>query len=250
MDKTKLLLVVTCLALAGVVVWQHSADVAMVVPPKPLELTAPPTAPPKAPSGSVAAAPAADATAVAPVENATADPVKSSEPVKKPAPRRDVRRPAPAATTTNAANSNPSPSAPAPTPVTEEHHPAEREVAAAVPLKQDEQRFMLIHDHSKGNFEKDPKASCVGELVLSPTEIKFEGTGAGESHHFEATWAEVLDAGSNKFFGSGIGGFHLTITENGKYKNLNFAPKSKDKGEAKMIIDLLNASARKTEREK
>jgi len=126
----------------------------------------------------------------------------------------------------------------------EESGSSEAHEAAAV------RRFTLIHDHSRGNFEKDPKASCVGELTVSPTEIKFDGAGAGEGHHFEASWAEVLDAGSNKFFGSGIGGFHLTITENGKYQNLNFAPKSKDKAEAKLIIDLLNANARKADRGK
>ena len=111
--------------------------------------------------------------------------------------------------------------------------------------------FTLIHDHSKGNFEKDPKASCVGPLTVSPTEIKFEGAGAGDSHHFAASWNEFLEAGSNRFFGSGIGGFHVAMSPDGKYKNINLAPKSKDKAEAKMIIDLLNASARgKTDRGK
>jgi len=109
--------------------------------------------------------------------------------------------------------------------------------------------FTVVHDHSKGNFEKDPKASCVGELVFTSTDVRFDGVGAGDSHHFEATWAEVIEAGSNKFFGSGIGGFHVAMNPDGKYKNINLAPKSKDKAEAKMIIDLLNASARgKTER--
>jgi len=111
-------------------------------------------------------------------------------------------------------------------------------------------RFAIVHDHSKGNFEKDPKASCMGELILSANEITFAGTGAGDRHHFEASWAEVLDAGANRFFGSGLGGFHVAINPDGKYKNFNLAPRSKDKSEAKLIIDLLNANARKTDRGK
>ena len=111
--------------------------------------------------------------------------------------------------------------------------------------------FTLIHDHSKGNFEKDPKASCVGPLTVSPTEIKFEGVGAGDSHHFAASWSEFLEAGSNRFFGSGIGGFHVTIKPEGKYQNINLAPKSKEKAEAKLIVELLNAGAKqRTDRSK
>ena len=63
-------------------------------------------------------------------------------------------------------------------------------------------------------------------------------------------WADVLDAGANRFFGSGLGGFHVTINPDGKYKNFNLAPRSKDKFEAKLIVDLLSANARKTDRGK
>ena len=109
--------------------------------------------------------------------------------------------------------------------------------------------FTLIHDHSRGNFESaDPKATCVGELTIFPDEMKFEAPGDGD--RFAANWAEVRDAGSNRFFGSGIGGFHVTITAGGKYKNINFAPGSKDKAEAKLILDLLTNYTRRADRSK
>lgn len=109
--------------------------------------------------------------------------------------------------------------------------------------------FTLIHDHSRGNFESaDPKATCVGELTIFADEMKFEAPGDGD--RFAANWADVRDAGSNRFFGSGIGGFHVTITAGGKYKNINFAPGSKDKAEAKLILDLLTNYTRRAERSK
>jgi len=257
MDKTKVLLLVACLALAGVVVWQQSSDVAMVAPQKPLQLMKAAEAPAAAPAPAAAVEPAAVAPEAKP---------ESVAPKK----RRDVR---PAATpkSASAERTESCPvapvhtAAPAPAPVAESSTDAV-EAQAAARLQQGNYReagdlyetavknggkatFTVVHDHSKGNFEKDPKASCVGELVVTTTDIRFNGAGPGDSHQFEATWAEVIEAGSNKFFGSGIGGFHVAMNPDGKYKNINLAPKSKDKAEAKMIIDLLNASARgKTER--
>ena len=109
--------------------------------------------------------------------------------------------------------------------------------------------FTLIHDHSRGNFDtKDPKATCVGELIILANEVRFEA--AGGHDRFAASWTEVRDAGSNRFFGSGIGGFHVTITDDGKYRNFNLAPESRDKAEGKLILDLLNAGARRLDRGK
>lgn len=276
-DKTKVLLLVACLALAGVVVWQQFSSIAKVAPPAPLQLTKPAAAanvsaaiPAVPPSGE----PAALAPAVRSGNPETAAP-------KTPAPRREVRPAAPKVATPSRSNA---PTAPAPAAVTASKPApspsAERRVAdAATPGNEESDRaiqmarqgeykqarellesamrnggqasFTLIHDHSKGNFEKDPKASCVGPLTVSPTEIKFDGAGPGDNHHFAASWTEFLEAGSNRFFGSGIGGFHVTIKPEGKYQNINLAPKSKEKAEAKLIVDLLNASAKqRTDRSK
>jgi hypothetical protein len=109
--------------------------------------------------------------------------------------------------------------------------------------------FTLIHDHSRGNFEKaDPKATCVGELTILANAVRFEGP--GERDRFAASWTEVRNTGANKFFGSGIGGFHVTITSDGKYQNFNLAPESRDKAEGKLILELLTAYTRRLDRAK
>ena len=102
--------------------------------------------------------------------------------------------------------------------------------------------FSIMHDHSRGNFDKDPKATCVGELTLQPAELTFEGA---DGHRFAASWAELREAGSNRFFGSGIGGFHVRVTADGKSRNFNLAPRSRDKREANIILDLLIDNAQR-----
>jgi hypothetical protein len=109
--------------------------------------------------------------------------------------------------------------------------------------------FAIIHDHSRGNFDlKDPKATCLGELMILADQVKFAASNEGD--HFAANWPDVLESGSNKFFGSGIGGFHVTINTGGKYKNVNLAPESKEKAEAKLILELLKAREDRRDRTK
>lgn len=267
MDKTKVLLVVVCAGLAGVLVGLRSADVA--VSPKPFQLIKPEeTAAPNAPSASSSVAPAQRVIAAA--KPARVAPAASPSPVASStrASRVDVPTLPPAMPTAAPLSKAPTPTpvppvAVPPAPVANNAGDADAyEIQAITRMHQGEYHragelfetalrnggkasFAIVHDHSKGNFEKDPKASCVGELILTPDEIRFVGAGAADSHHFEASWAQVLDAGANKFFGSGLGGFHVAINPDGKYKNFNLAPRSKDKWEAKLIVDLLNANARK-----
>jgi hypothetical protein len=107
--------------------------------------------------------------------------------------------------------------------------------------------FTLIHDHSRGSFDKtDPKATCVGELIIDGNAVRFEAP--DHRDRFAAGWTEVRDAGANKFFGSGIGGFHIAVTTGGEYRNFNLAPASRDKAEAQLILDLLTAHARRPAR--
>ena len=109
--------------------------------------------------------------------------------------------------------------------------------------------FTAIHDHSRGNFDAaDPKATTVGELIILADEVRFVARGEGDG--FSANWADVRDAGSNRFFGSGRGGFHLTVSDDGKYKNFNLAPESKDKDEGKLILDLLKTYSKRSDRTK
>lgn len=109
--------------------------------------------------------------------------------------------------------------------------------------------FMLVHDHSRGNFDEgDTKSTCVGELRILADGVRFEATNDGD--RFSANWADVKEAGSNKFFGSGKGGFHVTTIVGGKYKNFNLAPESKDKTEANLILELMNDYTRRGDRTK
>jgi hypothetical protein len=103
--------------------------------------------------------------------------------------------------------------------------------------------FSIMHDHTRGNFESEPDATCAGDLILTPTEVRFEGV---DGHRIAASWTEVLETGANKFFGSGIGGFHVKVAvAKGKTKNFNLAPRSRDKREANLILELLIENARR-----
>ncbi|MEO8682886.1 MAG: hypothetical protein ABI665_27815 [Vicinamibacterales bacterium] len=105
--------------------------------------------------------------------------------------------------------------------------------------------FTVVHDHTSGNFDsRDPDAICVGELTILGSAVRFDPPGGRD--HFAASWTEVRETGSNKFFGSGIGGFHVTFTADGKRRNFNLAPQSKDKAEGKLILDLLSANQRRS----
>ena len=107
--------------------------------------------------------------------------------------------------------------------------------------------FTIMHDHTRGNFESTPDATCVGAFTILADTVTFEGA---DGHRFAAEWNDVRNAGSNKFFGSGIGGFHVAINVEGKYKNFNLAPQSRDKAEGRLILELLSANTRRADRGK
>jgi hypothetical protein len=102
--------------------------------------------------------------------------------------------------------------------------------------------FSMMHDHTRGNFAAGAKATCVGELTIQPAELTFEGA---DGHRFVTSWAELREAGSNRFLGSSIGGFHVKVTADGKSRNFNLAPSSRDKREANIILDLLIENAQR-----
>ena len=102
--------------------------------------------------------------------------------------------------------------------------------------------FSMMHDHTRGNFDAGEGATCVGELTLQPAELTFE---SADGHRFATSWAELREAGSNRFFGSSIGGFHVKVTADGKSRNFNLAPRSRDKREANIILDLLIENAQR-----
>lgn len=102
--------------------------------------------------------------------------------------------------------------------------------------------FSMMHDHTRGNFDAGARATCVGELTIQPGALTFEGA---DGHRFATSWAELREAGSNRFFGSRIGGFHVKVTDDRKSRNFNLAPRSRDKREANIILDLLIENAQR-----
>jgi hypothetical protein len=267
-----LLVVAGCLALTAIAIsyWQNTSGTTPSSPaPMQLKIATAPTA-----SNDVApAAPSKDVAAAAPVKDTASAPTKApitkapaaNAPPSNPAPRVTRRDPPAAAATTVERRENAvPPSAPKAnkTPSTAETYEAKARVS--LQNKDYEQArehmeaaldhggkatFMLIHDHSRGNFESDdPKATCVGELTIFSNGVSFEPR--EDADRFSANWSDVKDAGGNKFFGSGKGGFHVSINTGGKYKNFNLAPESKEKAEGKLILDLLKFYTRKTDRTK
>ena len=261
-----LLLVAACLAVTAIAYWQYSSTVATPnsSAPRTLTIAAPAAAvaTPAAPTGVAAPARVKDnasaRTTKAPATRTPATKARATAPPSKTAPSVGRHDP-PAATTVERENPLPAPAPAAPKSRAETY-----EAAARISLQKrdyDQARehidaalghggkaaFTVIHDHSRGNFETDdPKATCVGELTIVANEVRFEPREGGD--RFSANWSDVRDAGGNKFFGSGRGGFHVSINAGGKYKNFNLAPESKEKAEAKVILDLLNSYIRGADR--
>ena len=88
----------------------------------------------------------------------------------------------------------------------------------------------IVDDHSRGALEAgDTKATCVGALTIDADEVRFDAREEGD--RFSANWADVRNTGSNKFFGSGIGGFHVSINAWVEGEELQSGAQSKDKAE-------------------
>lgn len=262
-----LLVVAGCLAVTTMAIgyWQFSSDATIPSSPAPLQLkpaAAGNNVAPAAPSNDVAAAVPVKDTVSAPTMKApTTKAPAAKTPASKPEPRVIRREPAAAntverrenAVTPSAPNASKSPAetyeAMARISLQKRDYAQAREQMESALAHGGKATFMIIHDHRRGNFETDdPEAACVGEFIINADELRFEPRADGD--RFSANWADVRDAGSNRFFGSGRGGFHVSINAGGKFKNFNLAPESKDKAEGKLILDLLKAYTRKSDRTK
>ena len=264
-----LLFVAGCLAVTAIAYWQYASEVASPKSPAPLQLTvaaAPAAANDAAPAKDVAAVEPVKETASAPVTKAPATKASTTKaPTKAPtttAPVRAKQNDPPATNTVERRENVVPPSAPkankspaeayealARTSLQNKDYDQARQHMGSALAQGGKASFMVVHDHNRGNFDKDDsKGTCVGELMIFADEVRFEPR--DEADRFAANWSDVRDAGSNRFFGSGRGGFHVTINAGGKYKNFNLAPESKEKAEGKLILDLLNAYTRKSDRTK
>jgi tetratricopeptide (TPR) repeat protein len=89
--------------------------------------------------------------------------------------------------------------------------------------------FRASHDHD--GFFKD---TCKGSLFITKNEVTFKADDGADT--FEATDALIKEVKTNRLVGVEFGSFHLKLSDG---KNYNFAPATKRRFEAQMIINLI-----------
>jgi hypothetical protein len=95
--------------------------------------------------------------------------------------------------------------------------------------------FRVYHDHD-GFFN----TFCTGSLFVSKTNVTFKADDG--NHTFEAKRVDIKEAKPNGFVGSQYGAFHLkVVVGSGKPVNYNFAPATRQKTEANLIIGLIES---------
>lgn len=93
--------------------------------------------------------------------------------------------------------------------------------------------FRVYHDHD-GFFN----TFCQGSLFVSRNTVTFKADDG--NHTFEANRADIKEAKPNGFVGSQYGAFHLkVVVGSAKPTNYNFAPATRQKSEANLIIGLV-----------
>jgi hypothetical protein len=95
--------------------------------------------------------------------------------------------------------------------------------------------FRVYHDHD-GFF----KTFCQGSLFVSRSTVTFKADDG--NHTFEANRGDIKEVKSNGFVGSQYGAFHLkVVVGSGKPTNYNFAPATRQKAEANLIMGLIES---------
>jgi len=95
--------------------------------------------------------------------------------------------------------------------------------------------FRVYHDHD-GFFN----TFCQGSLFVSRAKVTYKADDG--NHTFEASRGDIKEAKSNGFVGSQFGAFHLKVAVgSGKPTNYNFAPATRQKSEANLIIGLIES---------
>lgn len=95
--------------------------------------------------------------------------------------------------------------------------------------------FRVYHDHD-GFFN----TFCQGSLFVSKTNVTYKADDG--NHTFEASRGDIKEAKPNGFVGSQYGAFHLkVVVGSGKPVNYNFAPATRQKSEANLIIGLIES---------
>jgi hypothetical protein len=96
--------------------------------------------------------------------------------------------------------------------------------------------FHVYHDHENGTFSQ----YCEGSFFVTKTGVSFKANDGRDT--FETLDSNIKEAKTNGWFGSALGAFHIkpvqAINSRG---NFNFAPGSRNKAEAELIIRLIQA---------
>ena len=94
--------------------------------------------------------------------------------------------------------------------------------------------FIVYHDHT-GSFSE----YCQGTFFVTKTGVSFKADNGVDT--FETTDSNIKEAKTNGFVGSQLGAFHIKPNQqiNGR-NNFNFAPNTRNKAEAQMIIRLIS----------
>jgi hypothetical protein len=95
--------------------------------------------------------------------------------------------------------------------------------------------FIVYHDHT-GNFQQ----YCQGTFFVTKTGVSFKADNGVDT--FETEDANIKEAKTNGFVGSELGAFHIKPIQqiNGR-GNFNFAPNTRNKAEAQLILRLIGA---------
>jgi hypothetical protein len=95
--------------------------------------------------------------------------------------------------------------------------------------------FHVYHDHT-GGFQQ----YCEGTLFVTKSGVTFKANDGADT--FETEDSNIKEAKTNGFVGSELGAFHIKPVQqiNGR-NNFNFAPNTRNKAEAQMIIRLIAA---------
>jgi hypothetical protein len=95
--------------------------------------------------------------------------------------------------------------------------------------------FIVYHDHT-GNFSE----YCQGTMFVTKTGVSFKADNGVDT--FETEDSNIKEAKTNGFVGSQLGAFHIKPVQqiNGR-GNFNFAPNTRNKAEAQLILRLIGA---------
>ncbi|HVF42226.1 MAG TPA: hypothetical protein VM936_04400 [Pyrinomonadaceae bacterium] len=95
--------------------------------------------------------------------------------------------------------------------------------------------FIVYHDHT-GNFSN----YCQGTFFVTKSGVSFKADNGVDT--FETADSNIKEAKTNSWVGSEFGAFHIKPVQkiNGR-DNFNFAPNTRNKAEAQMVIRLVTA---------